>query len=160
MTPFDKLRSVISFCDDNGRSDLGQIAVDAIDELRRRPKWNGGFAEARRIALKALCPEAGIPTEANIVERLAEALVEAFDDGVLAEHNALFEPRHRTELLVNLLRDHGIGIATLSEMQARTLAIARGELKPKPNEPKLWFCSIEAFVERLKRLTSEAQSST
>jgi predicted transcriptional regulator len=39
-----------------------------------------------------------------------------------------------------------IGIAPYEEMKARTTAIARGELKPKANEPKLWFTSIESLA--------------
>lgn len=37
-----------------------------------------------------------------------------------------------------------IGIASYEEVKARTLAIARGELKPKPGEPKVWFTSAAA----------------
>jgi predicted transcriptional regulator len=44
---------------------------------------------------------------------------------------------------MNTLR---IGIAPLSEMRARTLAVARGELKLRPDEPKLWFTSIESLA--------------
>ena len=39
-----------------------------------------------------------------------------------------------------------IGIAPLSEMRARTLAVARGELKLGRDEPKLWFTSIESLA--------------
>ena len=39
-----------------------------------------------------------------------------------------------------------IGIAPYEDMKARTMAIARGELKPKANEPKLWFTSIESLA--------------
>ena len=39
-----------------------------------------------------------------------------------------------------------IGIASLSAMRDRTLAVARGELKLKPDEPKLWFTSIESLA--------------
>jgi predicted transcriptional regulator len=39
-----------------------------------------------------------------------------------------------------------IGIAPYEEMKARTMAIARGELKPGPDEPKLWFASIESLA--------------
>jgi predicted transcriptional regulator len=39
-----------------------------------------------------------------------------------------------------------IGIGPLSEMHARTLAVARGELKLGPYEPKLWFRPIESAV--------------
>ena len=39
-----------------------------------------------------------------------------------------------------------IGIAPYDEMKARTMAIARGELKPKRGEPKVWFTSMESFA--------------
>jgi predicted transcriptional regulator len=38
-----------------------------------------------------------------------------------------------------------IGIASFEDTKARTMAIARGELKPGPNDPKLWFPSAETF---------------
>ena len=48
-------------------------------------------------------------------------------------------------------RDHPmkvlrIGVAPYEDMKARTMAIARGELKPGPDEPKLWFASIESLA--------------
>ena len=39
-----------------------------------------------------------------------------------------------------------IGIAPYEDMKACTMAIARGELKPGPDEPKLWFTSIESLA--------------
>jgi predicted transcriptional regulator len=42
-----------------------------------------------------------------------------------------------------------VGIATLDEYKQRTLAIARGELKPAPMDPKIWFNSIESFAKVL-----------
>lgn len=42
-----------------------------------------------------------------------------------------------------------IGIASFADYKARTMAIARGELKPGPNEPKVWFQSIESFAKVL-----------
>lgn len=39
-----------------------------------------------------------------------------------------------------------IGIAKYEDMKARTLAIARGEIKPSSDEPKLWFTSIESLA--------------
>jgi len=42
-----------------------------------------------------------------------------------------------------------VGIANYEEMKARTLAIANGELKPKRNDPKVWFTSIESFAKIL-----------
>ena len=42
-----------------------------------------------------------------------------------------------------------IGIASYENMKARTMAIARGTLKPKANEPKVWFTSTESFAKVL-----------
>jgi predicted transcriptional regulator len=42
-----------------------------------------------------------------------------------------------------------IGIATAAEMKARTMAVARGELKPSPDDPKIWFTSPESFAKVL-----------
>src|SRR4029453_17738586 len=42
-----------------------------------------------------------------------------------------------------------VGIASYEDMKARTLAIARGELRPKPSDPKVWFTSPESFAKVL-----------
>jgi predicted transcriptional regulator len=42
-----------------------------------------------------------------------------------------------------------IGIATYEQMKARTMAIARGEHRPGPDEPKIWFPSIESVAKVL-----------
>lgn len=42
-----------------------------------------------------------------------------------------------------------IGIATYEEMKARTIAIARGERRRYPGEPKVWFPSIESLAKVL-----------
>jgi len=42
-----------------------------------------------------------------------------------------------------------IGIANYDDMKCRTLAIARGEIKPPADEPKLWFTSIESLARLL-----------
>lgn len=39
-----------------------------------------------------------------------------------------------------------VGIATYDEMKAMTLAIARGERKLGPLEPRVWFPSTESFA--------------
>jgi predicted transcriptional regulator len=39
-----------------------------------------------------------------------------------------------------------VGIATYEEMKDRTLRIARGELRPGPDEPRVWFTSAESFA--------------
>jgi predicted transcriptional regulator len=39
-----------------------------------------------------------------------------------------------------------IGIASMTDMKARTMAIARGEATLGPDEPKLWFTSIESLA--------------
>jgi predicted transcriptional regulator len=42
-----------------------------------------------------------------------------------------------------------IGIASYKDMKARTMAIARGELKQKAGDPKVWFTSTESFAKVL-----------
>jgi predicted transcriptional regulator len=42
-----------------------------------------------------------------------------------------------------------VGIADYEEMKARTLRIARGEEKPAPGDPKVWFTSTESFAKVL-----------
>ena len=39
-----------------------------------------------------------------------------------------------------------VGIASLENYRARTMAIARGELVPSPDDPKIWFPSTESFA--------------
>lgn len=42
-----------------------------------------------------------------------------------------------------------IGILPQHEIRQRTLAIARGELKPKAGDPKVWFTSMKSLAEVL-----------
>lgn len=42
-----------------------------------------------------------------------------------------------------------IGIMPRKEYMARTIAIAKGEYVPKPNEPKIWFESTKSMAEVL-----------
>ena len=42
-----------------------------------------------------------------------------------------------------------IGIASRAQMKARTVAIARGEHKRSPDEPKVWFTSMESLAQIL-----------
>ena len=42
-----------------------------------------------------------------------------------------------------------VGVASYEDMKARTLAIAKGELRPKPSDPKVWFTSPESFAKLL-----------
>ena len=39
-----------------------------------------------------------------------------------------------------------VGIASLEQMKARTIAIARGKYRPAADEPKVWFTSTESFA--------------
>ncbi len=39
-----------------------------------------------------------------------------------------------------------VGIASYSEMKAMTLAIARGQRKLAPRDPRIWFPSTESFA--------------
>lgn len=42
-----------------------------------------------------------------------------------------------------------IGIASQSEIRDRVLAIAKGAVKPKPSDPKIWFTSIRSLAQVL-----------
>lgn len=42
-----------------------------------------------------------------------------------------------------------IGILPQEKMRARTIAIACGEYRPKPGEPKVWFPSMKSLAETL-----------
>ena len=42
-----------------------------------------------------------------------------------------------------------VGIASHEEMKARTMRIARGEHRVSPDEPKVWFTSMESLAKVL-----------
>ena len=42
-----------------------------------------------------------------------------------------------------------VGIASYKDMKARTMAIARGELRAKAGDPTVWFTSPESFAKLL-----------
>jgi predicted transcriptional regulator len=48
-----------------------------------------------------------------------------------------------------------IGIMPQKEIRERTLAIARGDYKPKSDEPKIWFTSIRSLAEVLSDQNQE-----
>ena len=48
-----------------------------------------------------------------------------------------------------------IGIASAEDYKARTMAIARGELKPAAQSPKVWFTSIESVAKVLSERNRE-----
>lgn len=51
-----------------------------------------------------------------------------------------------------------VGIAGYQQYKDRTMAIARGELKPGAGEPKVWFTSIESFARVLSDKNRELLS--
>ena len=42
-----------------------------------------------------------------------------------------------------------IGVMSQEQIRARTIAIAKGEYKPMPGEPKIWFTSMKSLAEVL-----------
>jgi predicted transcriptional regulator len=42
-----------------------------------------------------------------------------------------------------------VGIASYDEMKARTMAVARGELRPSKGDPTVWFTSLESLAKIL-----------
>jgi predicted transcriptional regulator len=60
-----------------------------------------------------------------------------------------------------------VGIATHDELRGRALRIARGERRRQPNEPKIWFTSLESLAKilsesnrRLLRIIDEQRPSS
>jgi len=48
-----------------------------------------------------------------------------------------------------------VGIMSLDEMQAYSIAIATGEHKRKRGDPKIWFTSVESFAKVLSERNRE-----
>ena len=48
-----------------------------------------------------------------------------------------------------------VGIASYEQFKEYTMAIARGEYKRAPGEPKVWFSSIESFAKVLSERNRE-----
>ena len=48
-----------------------------------------------------------------------------------------------------------VGIATHEELKERAMAIARGERRRSPKEPKFWFTSLESFARVLSESNRE-----
>ena len=42
-----------------------------------------------------------------------------------------------------------VGIASQKEIRERMLAIAKGEFKPKPSDPRIWFTSMRSLSQVL-----------
>ena len=42
-----------------------------------------------------------------------------------------------------------IGVMSQEQIRARAIAIAKGEYKPRPDEPKIWFTSMKSVAEVL-----------
>jgi predicted transcriptional regulator len=47
------------------------------------------------------------------------------------------------------MRTLKVGIASYEQMQARTLAVARGKQRVRGDDPKIWFTSMESFAKVL-----------
>lgn len=48
-----------------------------------------------------------------------------------------------------------IGITSYANIKARTIAIAKGEYKPRPNEPKVWITSFKSLASALNEENQE-----
>src|SRR5471030_699710 len=48
-----------------------------------------------------------------------------------------------------------VGIMSFDDFKKRTIAIAKGEYKPKKNEPKIWFSSIKSLANVLSEENQE-----
>jgi predicted transcriptional regulator len=68
-------------------------------------------------------------------------------EDILAAVEAVLQERsHHNMTIATTLK---VGIASLEQYKARTVAIARGDYKPSLDEPKVWFQSIESLSQVL-----------
>lgn len=44
-----------------------------------------------------------------------------------------------------------VGIASREAVKKRTIAIAKGQFRPAPDEPRVWFSSLESFAKVLSQ---------
>ena len=51
-----------------------------------------------------------------------------------------------------------VGIASYKDMKARTMAIARGEIRVRLGDPKLWFTSTESLAKFLRNQNRALQA--
>jgi predicted transcriptional regulator len=49
----------------------------------------------------------------------------------------------------NVLKIIKVGIASQEKIRERVLVIAKGELKPKPSDPRIWFTSMRSLSQVL-----------
>jgi predicted transcriptional regulator len=63
----------------------------------------------------------------------------------LLGHRGRGPARERSDPMTTLK----VGIASYEDMKARTMAVARGERRIAPEEPKVWFTSTESFAKVL-----------
>jgi len=54
-----------------------------------------------------------------------------------------------------MAREMRIGIASYEDFKQHTMSIARGEIKPKSDEPTIWFQSIESMAQVLSSKNQE-----
>src|SRR5260370_33751 len=103
---------------------------------RLRKCASGGEAETRRAAGPSppapVDPTLRVPGRGDLACRLLG------DRGRSAA-------RERSDPMTTLK----VGIASYEEMKARSMAVARGERRVAPSEPKVWFTSTESFAKVL-----------
>lgn len=57
--------------------------------------------------------------------------------------------------MVIMARKMRIGIASYKDFKQHTISVARGEIKPKSDEPTIWFQSIESMAQVLSSKNQE-----
>jgi predicted transcriptional regulator len=68
-----------------------------------------------------------------------------------AGHRLAYDHKHRPRVEgdQNTMKAIVVGIMSQERMRERMLSIAKGEYKPKPSEPKIWFTSMRSLAEVL-----------
>lgn len=72
----------------------------------------------------------------------------------ISENTKKYAPRD-TALRSNRKRTLRVGVMPEREYRERVLKIARGEYRPKRDEPKVWFASLQTLAQVLNRKNIE-----
>lgn len=84
----------------------------------------------------------------NLLDLAGSVIDQGDGDWVMMEVWSGFETS-QTEIERSTMTMMTVGILPQEKIRARLLAIAQGQLKPRPDDPKIWFTSMRSLAEVL-----------
>lgn len=106
-----------------------------------------GLADAEQLKIKTVLvfnlnngPELALKIEFHL-KAASKVLVKRLNESALTLDH-LLSIRGKMKIIK-------VGIASQEKIRERMLAIAKGELKPKPSDPRIWFTSMRSLSQVL-----------